>query len=68
MTKFLLSSLAAAAILFGSGCEQHPASQTVPGFKEKNAQNQAAQDKEARTPVAIDPDAPRFFPPKPESH
>ena len=68
MTKFLLSSLAAAGILLGSGCEQHPASRTVPGFKEKNAKNQAAQDQKARTPVAINPDAPRFFPPKSESH
>jgi len=63
MTKFLLSSLAIAAVLAGAGCEQHAASQTVPGFKEKNAQNQAVQNKEARTPVAINPDAPRFFPP-----
>ena len=63
MTKFLLSSLAIAAVLAGAGCEQHSASQTVPGFKEKNAQNQAVQNKEARTPVAINPDAPRFFPP-----
>jgi hypothetical protein len=67
MTKSLLSLLAAAVVL-GSGCEQHPASQTVPGFKEKNAQNQAAQDQKARTPVAIDPDAPRFFPSKAETH
>jgi hypothetical protein len=63
MTKILLSSLAAAAVVAGSGCEQHAASQTVPGFKEANAKNQAAQDKKARTPVAINPDAPRFFPP-----
>ena len=66
MTKPLLSSLALAAVLAGTGCEQHPASQTVPGYNEKHTQNQAVQDKEARTPVTINPEAPKFFPPKTE--
>ena len=64
MTKILPPLLA--AILAGTGCERHAASQTVPGFDEKHAQNQAAQDKEARTPLTINPDAPKFFPPKKE--
>ena len=62
MTK--LPSLALAALLVGSGCEKHPASQTAPGFDETHARTQAVQDKEARTPIAINPDAPKFFPPK----
>jgi len=65
MTKLLLLSLAV-ALFIGTGCEQHPASQTVPGFSEKQIQNQAGQDKEARTPLAINPDAPKFFPAKKE--
>ena len=63
MRRPLLSSLAIAGVLLGAGCEKHSASQTVPGFQ---ARNQAAQDKEARTPLAINPDAPKFFPPKTE--
>ena len=63
MTRSLLSCLSIAALLIGAGCEKHSASQTVPGFQ---ARNQAAQDKEARTPLAINPDAPKFFPPKTE--
>ncbi|MCK9588378.1 MAG: hypothetical protein WC076_01515 [Terrimicrobiaceae bacterium] len=66
MIKNLLSFLALAAILAGSGCEQHPASQTVPGDNEQQARKQALQDKEARTPITINPDAPKFFPPKSE--
>lgn len=53
-------------LLLGAGCEQHPASQTVPDFKEKQIQKQAVQNEEARTPVTIDPNAPKFFPPKTE--
>ena len=68
MTKLLLSSLAISGVLLGTGCEMHPASQTVPGFKETQAKNQAVQDKEARTPVTINPDAPKFFPPKKDQH
>ncbi|MBE2202736.1 MAG: hypothetical protein IAE94_00120 [Chthoniobacterales bacterium] len=67
MTKLLLTSLALFGVLIGTGCERHPASQTVPGFKETQAGNQAVQDKQARTPVAINPNAPKFFPPKKEN-
>ena len=61
MTKILLPSLAAASVLIGAGCERHTASQTVPGFSEKEI-----RDKLARTPLTINPDAPKFFPPKKE--
>ena len=66
MTRSLLSCLSIAALLIGAGCEKHSASQTVPGFQELQARNQAVQDKEARTPLAINPNAPKFFPPKTE--
>jgi hypothetical protein len=64
MTTKILSSLAAVSVLFGTGCERHPASQTVPGFEEKQARKQEVQDEKARTPVTIDPNSPKFFPPK----
>jgi len=66
MMRALLSRLSIAALLIGTGCEKHSASQTVPGFQELQARNQAVQDKEARTPLAINPNAPKFFPPKTE--
>ena len=66
MTRRLLSSLAAASIFLGPGCEKHPASQTVPGFNDKQVKAHAAQDREARTPLTINPDAPKFFPQKNE--
>ena len=66
MTKILLPSLAAASVLIGAGCERHSASQTVPGFSEKETRNQEVRDKMVRTPLAINPDAPKFFPPKKE--
>ena len=64
MTRQLLPSLAIATVLIGAGCEKHPASQTVPGFQEMQAQKQAIQEKEARTPLPINPKAPKFFPRK----
>jgi len=66
MTRQFLSSLTIAAILIGAGCEKHPDAQTVPGYQDAQARKQALQDKEARTPLAINPKAPKFFPPKNE--
>lgn len=66
MTRPLLSLLATAALLLGSGCEKHPAAQNVPGYQEAQARKQQLQDKEVRTPLAINPNAPKFFPPKSE--
>jgi len=55
-------ALATAAILFSS-CERHPASQTVPGYAEKQAARQAEQNRQATTPQDVNPNPPRFFPP-----
>ena len=66
MTRSLLSCLSIAAVLIGAGCEKHSASQTVPGFHEMQARAQAIEDKEARTPLPINPTPPKFFPPKSE--
>ena len=66
MTRPLLSSLTVAAALIGAGCEKHPDSQTVPGFNEMKAKAQSLHDKEALTPLQINPHAPKFFPPKTE--
>ena len=62
----LLPALAVASVLIGPGCERHPASQTVPGFHEKEIRTQKARDEMARTPLSINPDPPIFFPPKKE--
>ena len=66
MTRPLLSSLSIAAVLLGAACEKHPDSQTVSGFSEMKIKEQSLQDKEARTPLAINPNAPKFLPPKSE--
>ena len=63
MSKNALFTLAVAVILTGAGCERHPAARTVPGFEEKQAQMNAIQEQEARTPLTINPKAPKFFPP-----
>ena len=57
MRKNPLSVLAFAAILTGIGCEKHTAAPTLTGFTEQQA-------REAETPLVINPDAPRFFPPQ----
>jgi len=66
VTRCLLTSLAIASVFLGPGCEKHAASQTIPGFNDKLVKAQADQDREARTPLAINPDAPKFFPQKNE--
>ncbi len=64
MMSRLFPLLAAGILLVGfqTGCERHPASQTVPGFSEKQAKTQEELEREARTPSTINPEAPRFFP------
>ncbi len=65
MIRRLLSLFALAAIVSGlqTGCERHPASQTVPGFKETQAREQEALDLQGRKPTSINLEAPKFFPP-----
>ena len=50
-------------IALSCGCERHPASQTVPGYAEKQAERQAEQNRQATTPQDVNPNPPRFFPP-----
>lgn len=64
MTRARLSLLAAAVLLPVGGCEQHSASQTVPGFDEKLSGKQAVQEKNAATPLTISQTPPKFFPPR----
>ncbi len=47
-----------------SGCERHPASQTIPGYAEKMRGKEAAAEKQATHSEAADSKAPTYFPPK----
>lgn len=47
--------------LGGIGCEQHPPSETIPGYTEKK---QATEQHKATTAEGANPDAPAYFPPK----
>jgi hypothetical protein len=55
---------AVAAIALHSGCERHPASETVPGYAEKMKEKQAQAQQAAKKSEAADPNAPSYFPPK----
>lgn len=59
MTGKLLPLLAGSAIFAGlqTGCEQHPASQTVPGYNERKTKEQQVLEKESRTPIVPAPSA-----------
>jgi hypothetical protein len=58
-----LLAISAVAILH-TGCEMHPASQTVPGYAEKMKKQEEKTQVETQTKEAIDPQAPSYFPPK----
>jgi hypothetical protein len=52
------------AVLAGTGCERHPASQTVPGYAEKAAAKEKKEQHDATTPEGTNPEPPSYFPPK----
>lgn len=58
---FLFCVAGALACLGGIGCEQHPPSETIPGYAEKK---HAAEQHKATTAEGSNPDAPAYFPPK----
>lgn len=58
-----LTLLAALAVLH-TGCEMHPASETVPGYAEKMKEKQAQSQQDAKNSEAADPNAPSYFPQK----
>ncbi len=60
----LLFSLA--FLLAHTGCEMHPASQTVPGYAEKMKEKEANAKKDAAIGETTDPAAPGYFPAKAE--
>jgi hypothetical protein len=64
--KSLASTLLVAFALVASqsGCERHPASQTVPGYAEKIDKKEAQAEKKATQSEPADPQAPNYFPPK----
>ena len=58
-----LTLLAAIAVLH-TGCEMHPASETIPGYAEKMKEKKAQAQEEAQHSEAADQNAPSYFPPK----
>ncbi|NBS51720.1 MAG: hypothetical protein EBS96_03705 [Spartobacteria bacterium] len=57
--------LAALAIIpFQTGCERHPASETISGHAEKVKASEAQAKEKATQKEATDPNAPSFFPEK----
>lgn len=58
-----LTLLAVFAVLH-TGCEMHPASETIPGYAEKMKEKQAQAQEEAQHSESADQNAPSYFPPK----
>ncbi len=63
-TRATLLATALAALLLHTGCEMHPASQTVPGYAEKMKEKEKKQTQAVEYSEAVDPNAPTYFPPK----
>lgn len=67
MKSFATSLFCSLALLLAhTGCEMHPASETVPGYAEKMKEKEAKAKKEAAIGETTDPAAPGYFPPKAE--
>ena len=65
MKSLSISMLVAFAIVaVQSGCERHPASQTIPGHAEKIVKKEEAAQKQATHSESANPQAPTYFPPK----
>lgn len=64
--KSLATTLLVATVLVAiqSGCERHPASQTIPGYAEKMSKKEEQAGKNATHSESADPKAPTYFPPK----
>lgn len=64
--KSLAITLLVASVLVAiqSGCERHPASETVPGYAEKMSKKEEQAEKKATQSEPADPKAPTYFPPK----
>ncbi|MFM8763734.1 MAG: hypothetical protein ACKOHM_05080 [Spartobacteria bacterium] len=56
--------VATALVAIQSGCERHPASETVPGYAEKMSKKEAQAGQQATHSEPVDPKAPTYFPPK----
>jgi hypothetical protein len=59
-----LLAVASLALCLHTGCEMHPASQTVPGYAEKMKAKEEKQKQSVEHSEAVDPNAPSYFPPK----
>lgn len=61
--SYLFTCLATVAV-FLIGCERHPASETVPGYKDHEAKKEAVEQDKMHTPVGSGSSAPSYFPSK----
>lgn len=52
-------------VLLHSGCERHPASETIPGYAEKLAEKKKIGGEQAAKQFGTNPNPPEFFPGKP---
>lgn len=67
MKMSILSLFIVCTIIFlQTGCERHPASQTVPGYAEKKYQLEKKEQEKASEPLETNPHPPQFFPDKSE--
>jgi len=65
MKSIATTLLAAFALLaINTGCERHPASETVPGYAAKMEKKQAEAGEKAAHSESADPQAPAYFPAK----
>jgi len=64
--KPITTAILATLVLIGfhTGCERHPASQTIPGYAEKLKQAEEKAEKKASHSERTDASAPTYFPPK----
>lgn len=58
--------IACIGLLLQTGCEEHPARETIPGYAEKKANQEQVDREEASRPEQVNPNPPKFFPAKPE--
>lgn len=60
------TSILATLVLIGfhTGCERHPASQTIPGYAEKLQKAEEKAEKKASHSERTDASAPSYFPSK----
>ena len=60
----LILPVAISLVSLHTGCERHPASETIPGYAEKAKADEAQAKEKATQKEATDSNAPGYFPDK----